>query len=119
MRADGIPSRDNCLQADGMSHDGYNFILQAINFRYKLEGYLLVYLWNEKVKRNGQDPLTELLRLVGSSSDKCLDKEYEANTADAVAGSEQGAAALPTERPAPTVEMCPCIFCAGTFKVIF
>ena len=99
--------------------------LISIN-RYKLEGYLLVYLWLEKVKRNDQDPLSELLRLVGSSTDTSLDKEFVTSGAGASGagaeaepspGAEAGAPALPTERPEPTVEMYPCIFCAEKFKV--
>ena len=79
----------------------------------------MVYLWMEKVKKEGKDPLDELLLLIGASSDKSLDKEYEetANPEAAASGSEQGAAALPTARPEPKVEMYPCIYCAGSYKV--
>ena len=63
----------------------------------------------------------ELLRLVGSSTNTSLDKEFVTSGAGAEAepspGAEAGAPALPTERPEPTVEMYPCIFCAEKFKV--
>ena len=101
----------------------------------------MVYLWHEKVKRNNEDPLTELLRLIGSSQDKCLEKEYvgaetegnEAAGAETVGGEAARAqsvgaeaapeqagpstSAPPTARPKPTVELLPCIYCSGTFKV--
>ena len=111
----------------------------------------MVYLWHEKVKRNNEDPLTELLRLIGSSQDKCLEKEYvgaetvgnEAAGAETVGVETAGAenvggeaaraqsvgaeaapeqagpstSAPPTARPKPTVELLPCIYCSGTFKV--
>ena len=100
----------------------------------------MVYLWIEKVKRQNEDPLTELLRLVGSSPDKCLDKEFvaagaevpganpagdEATRAEAAAGEaasrpEQAgpsSSALPTARAKPVVEQLPCIYCSETFKV--
>ena len=106
-----------------MAGSSFNAILKYKHLfsilSYKLEGCLLVYLWLEKVKRESKDPLDELLLLVGASSDKSLDKVYEetANPEAAASGSEQGAAALPTARPEPKVEMYPCIYCAGSYKV--
>ena len=53
------------------------------------------------IKKNKQDHLCELLKLIGSSPDQDIDKEYVEGSSDQV----------------PEVKMLPCIFCAKKFKV--
>ena len=84
--------------------------------RYKIDGYLLVYLWHEQVKRSNKDPLYELLKLIGESSDNFLDKEIQW---DRTPEHEEGAASGETMPAAavPEVVMLPCIFCSKPCKV--